>query len=45
MRRLGPTVFRQEYDLEFIDNADSMWAGDVIDALFEDFPTLFGRGK
>jgi hypothetical protein len=43
MRRLGPTVFRQEYDLEFIDNADAMWAGDVIDALFEDFPTLFAR--
>jgi hypothetical protein len=41
MRRLGPTVFQQEYDLEFIDNADSMWSADSI--VFEDFPTLFGR--
>jgi hypothetical protein len=41
MRRLGPTVFQQEYDLEFIDAADSMWSAD--DLIFEDFPTLFGR--
>jgi Terminase large subunit, T4likevirus-type, N-terminal len=41
MRRLGPLVFQQEYDLEFIDNADAMWAGDTI--IFEDYPTLFGR--
>ena len=25
---LGPTVFSQEYDLEFIDNANSMWSAD-----------------
>ena len=41
MRRLGPTVFQQEYDLEFVDNADAMWSADAI--VFEDFPTLFGR--
>jgi hypothetical protein len=41
MRRLGPLVFQQEYDLEFIDNADAMWSADAL--VFEDFPTLFGR--
>lgn len=41
MRRLGPTVFQQEYDLEFNANADSMWSADAV--VFEDFPTLFGR--
>jgi hypothetical protein len=41
MRRLGPSVFSQEYDLEFIDNADTMWSADAL--IFEDFPTLFGR--
>ena len=40
-RRLGPSVFSQEYDLEFVDNANSMWS--VDDIIFEDFPTLFGR--
>jgi len=41
MRRLGPLVFQQEYDLEFIDNADAMWSADAL--VFEDFPTLFER--
>jgi len=41
MRRLGPTVFQQEYDLTFIDASDAMWSVDSI--VFEDFPTLFGR--
>jgi len=41
MRRLGPSVFQQEYDLEFIDSSDAMWSVDSI--VFEDFPTLFGR--
>jgi len=40
-RRLGPSVFQQEYDLEFIDASDAMWSVDSI--VFEDFPTLFGR--
>jgi hypothetical protein len=40
-RRLGPSVFSQEYDLEFIDSSDSMWSVDSI--VLEDFPTLFGR--
>jgi hypothetical protein len=40
MRRLGPSVYQQEYDLEFIDSADSMWSADCI--IFEDYPTLFG---
>jgi len=41
MRRLGPSVFQQEYDLEFIDASDAMWSVDSI--VFDDFPTLFGR--
>jgi hypothetical protein len=40
-RRLGPSVFSQEYDLVFIENAAAMWS--VTDIVFEDFPTLFGR--
>jgi hypothetical protein len=41
MRRLGPSVFSQEYDLEFVDASDAMWSADAL--VFEDFPTLFGR--
>jgi Terminase large subunit, T4likevirus-type, N-terminal len=41
MRRLGPSVFSQEYDLEFVDASDAMWSADAL--IFEDFPTLFGR--
>jgi hypothetical protein len=40
-RRLGPSVFSQEYDLEFVDSSDAMWSVDSI--VLEDFPTLFGR--
>jgi len=40
MRRLGPSVFSQEYDLEFVDASDAMWSADTI--IFEDYPTLFG---
>jgi hypothetical protein len=41
MRRLGPSVFSQEYDLEFVDASDAMWSADAL--IFEDFPTLFGK--
>lgn len=41
MRRLGPSVFSQEYDLEFVDASDAMWSADAL--IFEDYPTLFGR--
>lgn len=41
MRRLGPSVFEQEYNLTFVDASDAMWSADAL--IFEDYPTLFGR--
>jgi hypothetical protein len=34
LRELGPSVFRQEYGLEFVDDDEAMFLGAVIDAAF-----------
>jgi hypothetical protein len=41
LRNLGPTVFSQEYGLEFVETSDAMFLTAAIEAAFEDFPPLW----
>jgi hypothetical protein len=38
--RMGPLVYSQEYSLKFVSTSEAMWSEDVIQATFEDFPTM-----
>jgi hypothetical protein len=41
MRRMGPSVFSEEYGLQFVDASEAMWSSDRIEKMFGDFPTLW----
>jgi hypothetical protein len=36
LRELGPTRFSEEYQLEFVDNAQAAFNSAIIEALFDD---------